>query len=137
MENKLIKIVGIVPAVAKSGSNYWKISTESHGNMSCFEKSVADELAKHINEPFNCVIAESNGFQNIRAIAPQQEAEKPIEVIKMNEKVAENGSMDEKKDVVRAMSLTRLYYELISYTEKAEKEKEAILKNYKYFLNNL
>ena len=140
MTEKTIKITGISEAVAKTGTTYWKIQTADNGNMSCFEKPIAKELMKHLNEDFNVEIAESKGFQNIRGIGKIQGTQSvPVEKVNRTEQTepaklskAEEPKQ-EKKDTVRAMRLTEKYFEL----NKAEPSKGIMLETYHWFLNNL
>ena len=67
MENQetILKLVGMEERESKAGRKYHSFQT-SEGQMSCFESSVVDELRKRIGKQVKVIVAEKNGFRNIR-----------------------------------------------------------------------
>ena len=61
-----ITIKAIEEATSRANKTYWKVQTDQ-GNMSCFEKEVADQLI--VGQTINLEIVKSGQWTNIRAVA--------------------------------------------------------------------
>jgi hypothetical protein len=72
-----LTINGIMPTKSKAGKEYWKVATDK-GEMSCFEKSIVDEL--EIGKTMDIEVVESNGFSNIRGVAGKATPKGKVEV---------------------------------------------------------
>lgn len=68
-----LKINKVESATSQKGKEYFKIHTDE-GIMSCFEKEVSQNLFNKIGESVNVIVAESNGYKNIRGLG----SDKPI-----------------------------------------------------------
>lgn len=70
-----IQINGLEEATSKAGKTYWKVQT-SDGSMSCFEKSIADELVVGERVTIEVISSADGKFKNIRKICNKVPMEK-------------------------------------------------------------
>jgi hypothetical protein len=125
MENKetIIEIRGVEEKESKNGRKYASFKTDK-GTMTCFESNLINDLKKKVGKSVKVLVAEVNGFTNIREYV-EDVGEITTEKISTGNEATENKFTEARKSKDVSMNTSYAKDILIALIEKQKSEFDA------------